>query len=131
MVQRRFHVRGGRLLTYGLVAFSLVAAAIGSQPAAASGGGSTRQVSRAGTASFPAGSGSSSTLGIQSNETPATGADGGAPNRSSSGAGSTTSVGAITQPHSLTTSSSGLQVSFAGLNHFDNRFGTTSGANQF
>jgi hypothetical protein len=58
------------------------------------------------------------------------GADGGATNRSSS-TGSSTSVGAITQPRNVTTSSGGLQVSFAGLDHFDNRFGTTSGPNQF
>src|SRR4029077_327521 len=45
------------------------------------------------------------------------------------GAGST-SVGTVTQPTPVTTSTPGLLTSFEGLNHFQQRFGADSG-NQF
>src|SRR5262249_3557309 len=51
------------------------------------------------------------------------------PNRSH-GTG-TTSVGAISQPKSLTLSNPELLGSFDGLNHFQQRFGSTAGPNQF
>jgi hypothetical protein len=40
-------------------------------------------------------------------------------------------VGAISQPSPLTKSNPGLLTSFDGLDHFDQRFGSTAGPNQF
>jgi hypothetical protein len=52
------------------------------------------------------------------------------PDRSNSGGGGTP-VGAISQPKNVTTSNPGLLASFDGLNHFDQRFGSSAGGNQF
>src|SRR4029077_6708414 len=52
-----------------------------------------------------------------------------APNRSHGTA--TTSVGAISQPKPVTLSHPELVRSFNGMNHFDQRFGSTAGNNQF
>lgn len=100
---------GPRLLRL-LFGLAIVAASIGSQTAAAS---------------------TAAPGGANSFETPASvGSDGAATDRShSSGGGS--SVGSISQPKNVTTSSPGLQASFAALNHFDERFGSASGPNQF
>jgi hypothetical protein len=101
-----------RLFVNGVLGLAVVAASIGSQPVAAS----TQSVS-----------------GSQSYETPSgVGTDGGQVfDRSHSGSGDSVPVGAISQPKNVTTSTPNLVNSFAGLNHFDQRFGSTSGANQF
>lgn len=98
-----------RLATNLLVGAAVLVASIGSQPVAAA--------DIAG--------------GVDSFETPATvGTDGSATDRSHS-SGATSSVGSISQPKSVTTTSPGLALSFAGLNHFDERFGSSSHGNQF
>ncbi len=80
-----------------------------------------------------ASSGSAAAPAVGAYETPAgVGADGAQIfDRSHSGSGDSTPVGAISQPKNVTTSSPGLLTSFDGLNHFAQRFGTTSGSNQF
>src|SRR5438270_4695520 len=105
------------------------AAVASAQTGAATTGGTTREISSAGTASFAAGS-SGASAGSQGPET-AGAADGAiAPNRSHS-SGARMPVGAVSQPKSLTTSNPGLVASFDALNHFQNRFGSTAGVNQF
>jgi hypothetical protein len=90
--------------------------------------GSTREISASGTSSFLAGVGIGTGAGIQNPELagPSDGAQ--APDRSHSSGG--TSVGAISQPKNVTNSNPGLLTSFAGLDHFDQRFGSGDG-NQF
>src|SRR5690348_8354436 len=102
-------ITGPRLIRL-LLSAAIVVASIGSQPAAAASG-------------TPA--------GAQGFETPASvGADGQAFNRShSSGGGS--AIGSVSQPKNVTTSNPGLQLSFSALNHFDERFGSSAGSNQF
>ena len=117
-----------RLFVNGLVGVAVVAASIGGQPVVGStGGGSTREISSSGTASFTATAAAPATTGIDSYETPATAGGDGAPVDRSHSSGGTTSVGAVSQPKNLTLSTPGLVTSFDGLNHFQNRFGTTSG----
>src|SRR5262249_32368488 len=91
------------------------------------GGGTTREITSSGTASFVAGS-SAQPGGIDQVEIP--GSSGPlAPDRSHSPGGGP--VGAITQPKPVTTSTPNLVSSFDGLNHFDQRFGSSAGPNQF
>ena len=93
-----------------LLGAAIVVASIGSQPVAAAG---------------------TSPDGAQAFETPAAvGADGQAFDRSNSGGGDF-SVGSVSQPKNVTTSSPGLQLSFSALNHFNERFGSNAGRNQF
>ena len=119
------------LVTIGVLALgavtvqSSVTAAAAGAPGAIS---TTRQITKSGTASFTSGSPNLS-ASVQTPETLGA-ADGAlAPNRSHGTA--TTSVGAISQPKPLTLSHPELLQSFDGLNHFDQRFGSTAGANQF
>jgi len=121
-----------RLAINLLLGAAVVVASVGSMPAAAasSGGGQTRMISASGTGRFTAGS-PDSTTGVAAFETPSLGGDGGNVDRSHSGSGDSTAVGAISQPKNVTTSSPGLLTSFDGLNHFDQRFGSTAGGNQF
>jgi hypothetical protein len=89
----------------------------------------TRVISPSGTAQFGAGA-APDPSGI---ETPEIGSGGGGADladRSHSGPGSTP-VGAVAQPKPVTLSNPGLLMSFDGLDHFDQRFGSTAGANQF
>ncbi|HEV2218474.1 MAG TPA: hypothetical protein VGV88_12990 [Candidatus Dormibacteraeota bacterium] len=95
-----------------LLGAAIVVASIGSQPAMAA---------------------TQATGGVDSFETTAgVGANGSAQvfDRSNSSADSS-SVGATSQPKNVTTSSPGLLASFAGLNHFDERFGSSNHGNQF
>jgi hypothetical protein len=121
------------VLLVAIGAMALGAVALQSSVTAASAGASgasstTRQITKSGTASFTSGSPDLS-ASVQAPETfgPADGAL--APNRSHGTA--TTSVGAITQPKPVTLSHPELVTSFNGLNHFQQRFGSTAGANQF
>ena len=99
-----------RLVTNLLVGATVLVASIGSQPAVAA---------------------TQATGGANSFETPASvGADGSAADRSHSSGGAS-SIGVVSQPKNVTTSSPGLALSFAAMNHFDERFGSASGANQF
>jgi len=102
---------GPRLIRL-LLGLTIVAASLGVQPAAAA----TQAAS-----------------GSDSFETPAgVGADGSQVfDRSHSGTGDSMPVGALSQPKNVTTSTPNLVSSFAGLNHFDQRFGSTSHSNQF
>ena len=121
-----------RLFVNGLIGFAVVAASVGSQPAAAStSGGSTREISSSGTASFTTTAAAPGTTGVDSYETPATAGGDGSPVDRSHSSGDATAVGAVSQPKNVTLSTPGLVKSFDGLNHFQNRFGTTSGGNQF
>jgi hypothetical protein len=94
-----------------------------------SAGGSTRLSTKGATGTGAAGA-------VQSPEFPApvggddAAGDGGADRSHSSGGGSTP-VGAVAQPSVVTASHPGLLTSFSGLDHFDQRFGSTAGANQF
>lgn len=123
-----------RLLTNFLLGVAVIVASISSQPAAAatSSSGQTRQIAASGTAAFPLGVTPDSSTGVQAFETPSAGGDGGtASDRSHSANGDTVPVGAVSQPKNVTLTSPGLIGSFDGLNHFNQRFGSTAGANQF
>jgi len=117
--------------TSGLLALAgATAGAASGASAATGGGGATREISSSGTASFVAGS-SDQVTAIQNNEIPNFGDGALAPDRSHSSNAGATPVGAIAQPKPVTLSNPGLLTSFDGLNHFQNRFGTTAGPNQF
>lgn len=111
-------------MTLGAVALQSSVAAAGA-PGATS---TTRQIAKSGAASFTSGSPDLS-AGVQAPETLSAAEGALAPNRSHGTA--TTSVGAISQPKSVTRSHPELLQSFDGLNHFQQRFGSTAGANQF
>jgi len=120
---------GPRLIRFVLGAAILVAS-IGSQPVAAStaSSGATREIAASGRAGFAA-SQPAGIAGVEAFETPATGGDGAQVfDRSHSGSGDSTPVGAISQPKPVTNSAPGLLTSFEGINHFQQRFGS---ANQF
>jgi len=120
-----------RLLTVGLAAVPIVGAAMSTGPVSvAASTQSTRQISAVGTASF-GGTVPSNVANTTGWEIPGPAGDGalGAGRSNSGGGGS--SVGAIAQPKPVTNSTPGLQTSFDGLNHFQNRFGSTAGGNQF
>lgn len=125
----------GRGLSLAAVAALIVLAGSSASAAAASSGstrlsGSTREISAAGTASLGAGGSSSQTTsGIQSHEFPGVAEGSVNTDRSHSSGGG--SVGAVSQPRTVTNSTPGLLTSFDGLNHFDQRFGSSLGANQF
>jgi hypothetical protein len=120
------------LVVNSLLGLAVVVASVGSQPVAGStSGGSTREISSSGTASFTATAADPGTAGIDTFETPATAGGDGAPVDRSNSSGDATSVGAVSQPKNVTLSTPGLVTSFDGLNHFQNRFGSTSGGNQF
>ena len=134
-LRRRWQVRVAIAAT-GILAVGTAVAASGAGSAiAATGGvsvslgsGTTREITSSGTASFVTGSPSQpGTIGQF--ETPGL-SEGLAPDRSHSAA-SGAPVGAITQPKNVTTSNPNLVASFDGLNHFQNRFGSTAGGNQF
>lgn len=100
-----------RLVTNLLVGAAVLVASIGSQPAIAA---------------------TQATGGVDAFETPATvGSDGGANDRSHSSGGDSMPVGTIAQPKPVTLSTPGLVASFDGLNHFNQRFGSNVGGNQF
>jgi hypothetical protein len=132
MVQRRLLARARFTAVTCALLLPVVAAAVGARPLTAAAGGDTREISSSGTASFGTGSTSGDPNGVENPEIAGVaGSDAaGGTDRSHTGTGST-SVGAVTQPKNVTTSSPGLAASFDGLNHFQNRFGTTSGSNQF
>jgi hypothetical protein len=116
----------------GAASAALVASALVVLPGAAAAAGNTRQISRAGTASLSGTATGTGSVGVQSPEIPpGLGDDGAAgPNRSHSGGGGSP-VGAIAQPKNVTLSAPELQTSFDGLDHFDQRFGSDAGNNQF
>jgi hypothetical protein len=121
----RFVAMGTAVLTV-----TLVVAVAGGRRLSAATAGSTRQISRFATAAFTAASAGGS--GAAGPEIPsAAGMAGGVVVDRSNSAGGPTPVGAVSQPHPVTTSTPGLLASFDGLNHFQNRFGSTAGANQF
>src|SRR5207245_1282222 len=121
-LRRRWQARIAIVAT-GILAGGTAVAAGGASSAIAStgslsgslGGGTTREITSSGTASFVAGS-SAQPGGIDQFEI--SGISGPlAPDRShSAGEGP---VGAITQPRTVTTSNPNLVTSFDGLNHFD------------
>jgi hypothetical protein len=99
--------------------------------------GTLRHIALAGTAHWDAAGGSSgSAAAVASYEFPAgvgddaAGAAGPADRSRNSGLG-TSSPGAVTQPAVVTRGAPGLLGSFSGIDHFDQRFGSTAGANQF
>ena len=98
-----------RRLIRVVLGVALVMASFGIQPAAA--------------ATLPA--------GIDAFETPAgVGSDGELFNRSHSLTGGS-SIGSVSQPKNVTRSKPGLQLSFDGLDHFDQRWGSDAGGNQY
>jgi hypothetical protein len=104
-------------------------AATGSTVSSPPGSGATREISSSGAASFVAGT-PSQAGGIGSFEI-AGGGDGPAVADRSHSSGDAVPVGAVSQPKSVTTSTPNLITSFEGLNHFQQRFGSTAGRNQF
>jgi hypothetical protein len=93
------------------------------------GSGNTREIASSGSASFLTGS-PGQPGGIDNFEISGSGGDGPvAPNRSDSTAPAP--VGSVAQPKSVTTATPNLVTSFNGLNHFDQRFGSTAGPNAF
>src|SRR5215469_8543142 len=133
--RRRWQVRVA-IAASGILAIGTAVTAGGASSAIASagstsgslGGGTTREIASSGTASFVAGS-SAQPGGIDQFEIPGTSEGALAPDRSHSSGGSP--VAAIAQPKPVTTSTPNLVTSFDGLNHFDQRFGSTAGGNQF
>jgi hypothetical protein len=120
----------------GVAILPVLAAGIVSSPVTVA-ANTTRLISTSGTARIAAGSGSSSTAGIQNPEFPGTvGADATAagtskgPNRSHSSRVGGSKAGSNVNAGSLALSNPELVTSFDGLNHFVNRFGV-SGGNQF
>ena len=133
-LRRRWQVRVA-IAASGILAVGTAVVAGGASSAIAStgsvsspvAGGTTREITSSGTAAFVAGS-SAQPGGIDQFEIP--GISGAlAPDRSHSSGGGP--VGAISQPKRVTTSTPNLVTSFAGLNHFDQRFGSSAGGNQF
>ncbi len=105
-----------RRVRSSLFAFAMLLAGtiVISMPAAASSGSAAAPA--AGTYETPAGVGANGAQVV---------------NRSHSGTGDSSPVGAISQPKNVTMSAPGLVTSFSGLNHFDQRFGSSAGGNQF
>ena len=132
MNSRRPFVSRMRLFTTGVTVAAMLGGSITSAPTAAvAASGITREISSSGTAGFAAASPGTPT-GVEAFELPTFGGgDDGveAADRSHSGV-ATTPVGAISQPHPVTTSAPELVTSFDGLNHFQNRFLAGRG-NQF
>ncbi|HEY4448996.1 MAG TPA: hypothetical protein VGN03_10375 [Steroidobacteraceae bacterium] len=119
------------ILVVAIGAMALAAMTIQSSVTAATAGasgptGAARQITKSGTAGFTSATGAAGVQGPEALNS----ADGAlAPNRSHGTA--TTSVGAISQPKPVTLSHPELVRSFNGMNHFDQRFGSTAGNNQF
>src|SRR5260221_13002778 len=113
---------GPRLIRL-LLGLAIVAASIGSLPAAAStaSSGQTRMISASGSGGIIAGN-PDSTTGVAAWETPGVGrADGGVVNRSHSGSGDSPAVGAITQPKNLTKSAPARQATLEDIHHIHQR----------
>ena len=130
--QARVAIAAAGILTAGtaVAAIGASGAIAGTGSASGSiGSGFTRQITSSGTASFGAGSASQPGT-IDNSEIPGLGDGALAPDRSHSSS-SGVSVGAISQPKSVTTTTPNLLTSFEGLNHFQQRFGSTAGPNQF
>jgi hypothetical protein len=123
-----------RWVATALAAVPILAASVGSSQVDAATGihGTSRHIVKAGTASFVAMPSTSDTAPVQNPETGGGGgSDGGANDRSHSAPGTTTPVGAVSQPKSVTNANPGLVTSFDGINHFQYRFGSTSAGNVF
>ena len=119
------------ILVVAIGALALAAITIQSSVTAATAGASgptstARQITKSGAAAFTSATGAA---GVQGPETLNWGDGALGPNRSHGTA--TTSVGAISQPKQVTLSHPELVRSFNGMNHFDQRFGSTAGNNQF
>ena len=113
------------------MAVPLAALPAGAQPLHAGASGTTRVISghRVGSLAGASASTTGTSTAVQNPETPAgVGTDASPSDRSHTAGGGGTSIGAISQPTPVTTSTPGLAASFDGLNHFQNRFGA---ANQF
>ncbi|MDQ1422518.1 MAG: hypothetical protein QOD72_16, partial [Acidimicrobiaceae bacterium] len=123
---RRF--RTALLATACGALLAIVPATVSSGTASAAAKPTTRRISRSGSASFTGTTagviGAFETPGLPEEDSP------GVTDRSHSGGGGAP-VGPGTQPHPVTTSTPGLVTSFDALNHFQNRFGSTAGNNQF
>jgi len=121
-----------RVMFAGATVIPIAAAAMSSGPiSAVASGGATRAIAAGGTAGLTTSPSGSDSTGIQNPETPGGSGEAAITSDRSHSSSDGSSVGAITQPHGLTTSSPGLMASFDGLNHFQNRFGTNAHGNQF
>jgi hypothetical protein len=121
------------ILVVAIGAMALAAMTIQTSVTAATAGASgatstTRQITKSGSAGFTSGSPDLSS-GVQSPEF--LGSADGALGANRSHGTATTAVGAISQPKPVTLSHPELVRSFDGMNHFDQRFGSTAGNNQF
>ena len=94
------------------------------------GGGTTRTIHSSGKGTLTAALPTGVDLNEIANQPLADAAGADTVDRSTS-ASNATSVGAVAQPKSLTKTTPGLLASFDGMNHFDQRFGSTAGNNQF
>ena len=110
MTHRQLPLFSRRLVTNVLVGAAVLVASIGSQPAMAD---------------------TQATGGVDAYETPASVGDNGTVSDRSHSADTGGATGVASQPKNVTNSSPGLAISFNGLNHFDERFGSASGPNQF
>src|SRR5215469_6344204 len=135
-LRRRWQVHVAIAATGILAAGTAIAGGAGSAIASAGsvsgslGSGTTREITSSGTASLVTGS-SSQPGGIDNFEIAGISDGPLAPDRSHSPSSGAGPVGAIAQPKTVTTSTPNLVTSFAGLNHFDQRFGSSAGGNQF
>ena len=91
--------------------------------------GTTRLISASGNAHV-GGVVPTTTSGVEIPEV-AGGGDGAQPSDRSHSSPGSIPVGAVAQPKPVTLSTPGLLASFDGLNHFQQRFGSTAGGNQF
>ncbi len=129
MVKPRRSARMRALAT--LSAFALPASVLlaSGQPASAATNSQARLISASGTGSLivPTSGGTSGT----GYEIPNAAVAGGVINDRSHSGSSSTPVGAVAQPAPVTASTPGLVTSFNALDHFDERFGSSAGGNQF
>jgi len=136
MTQLRLRSRIRAVLA-GAAILPVLAAGIATSPLSVS-ADTTRLISSSGTARIVGGASSSGNFGVQKPEFPGTfGADAAASSggkgadRSHSSRGGASKTGNDVVAGKLAPSKPELVTSFDGLNHFINRFGTSSGVNQF
>ena len=130
MLKHRLTARTRALATLSALALPASVLLASGRPASADTGGQTRLISASGTGSLIVPS-SDDTNGATGFETPNVAGDGGIINDRSNSGSDSTPVGAVSQPAPVTASTPGLAESFQALGHFDQRFGSSAGGNQF
>jgi hypothetical protein len=130
MMKRRLIVRSRAVATLAVVGLMASALLVSGRPASAATSGQTRLISASGTGGLivPSSGDTSVTSGYEIPNVAGVATN--INDRSHSGS-SATPVGAVAQPATVTASTPGLAASFQALGHFDQRFGSSAGSNQF